>query len=154
MDSAMTTDAKPKGRKPKPARTPLWEGGKPKENKPIVAQAEGVSDKKTPHRWQKGQSGNPEGRPLGARQRYSESMIATFARDFEKHGAKVVQQVREERPADYLKIAASFVPRQVEAEVDLNVTSHEMRVAERAKLIEQYEARMVDVTPKSLEDKG
>ena len=39
-----------------------------------------------------------------------------FAQDFEQHGAEVIEQVRKERPQDYLKVAASLLPKQIETE--------------------------------------
>jgi hypothetical protein len=48
--------------------------------------------------------------------------------------------VRKDRPADYLKIAASFVPRQMEIEAEITGMTHEERVAEREARIVEYEA--------------
>ena len=63
-----------------------------------------------------GQSGNPAGRPKGSRNRHSENFLNAFARDFERHGAAVIETVRKERPQDYLKVAASLLPKQMETE--------------------------------------
>ncbi|MGZ3585313.1 MAG: hypothetical protein ACXVCT_21425 [Ktedonobacterales bacterium] len=62
------------------------------------------------------QSGNPTGRPKGARNRHSENFINAFAQDFERHGSAVIEKVRKERPHDYLKIAASLLTKQSEIE--------------------------------------
>jgi hypothetical protein len=51
----------------------------------------------------------------------------------------VIQKVRKDRPADYLKIAASFVPRQME--VETSGLTHEERLAEREQRIAEYEAQ-------------
>jgi hypothetical protein len=40
-----------------------------------------------------------------------------MASDFKKHGKDVIEKVRAERPADYLKVAAALLPRQQEIEV-------------------------------------
>jgi len=97
--------------------------------------------KKQDHLWKPGQSGNPAGRPKGARSKFSEALVLAFARDFAKHGKAVIEAVRMDRPSDYLKIAASFVPRQMEIEAEVTGLTHEQRVAERERRIAEYEAR-------------
>ena len=53
------------------------------------------------------------------------------------------QKGASERPADYLKIAASLVPRQMEIEADITGPTHEERVAARERMIAEYEAAHV-----------
>jgi hypothetical protein len=79
-----------------------------------------VTDKteKKQGQWQPGQSGNPAGRPKGSRNRHSENFLNAFARDFEQHGAAVIEKVRKERPQDYLKVAAALLPKQMEIETN------------------------------------
>lgn len=67
-----------------------------------------------PWRFQPGQSGNPRGRPKGARSRLSEAFLEKLAADFEENGEGVIIKVRAEKPADYLKVVASLLPKQVE----------------------------------------
>jgi hypothetical protein len=59
------------------------------------------------------------GRPKGARSRFSENFLEAFAADFERHGAAVIEKVRNTRPGLYLRIAADLLPK--EATLDLNV---------------------------------
>jgi hypothetical protein len=56
--------------------------------------------------------GNP-GKPLGARNKLAERVLDTFLRDFEQYGAVALVKVREERPADYWRIATQLLPQQV-----------------------------------------
>ena len=58
-----------------------------------------------------GQSGNPFGRPRGARDKLGTAVVQAFAQDFHVHGAKVIAKVRRDRPHDYLKIVASMIPK-------------------------------------------
>lgn len=61
--------------------------------------------------WQPGQSGNPAGRPKGARCRFSERFVSDFLADWEQHGAEVIKKVREEKPDVYLRTAAAILPK-------------------------------------------
>jgi Family of unknown function (DUF5681) len=67
-----------------------------------------------PHRFQRGESGNPAGRPKGARSKLSDAFLKALADDFLEHGEGVIQKVRAERPHDYLKIIASSLPKQID----------------------------------------
>jgi hypothetical protein len=58
-----------------------------------------------------GQSGNPLGRPRGARDKLGSAFVHALAQDFDVHGAKVIAKVRRDRPHDYLKIVASTIPK-------------------------------------------
>lgn len=68
--------------------------------------------------FQKGQSGNPKGRPKGARQKLTEAFIKALSVDFCKHGKKTLETVRKDDPAAYCKIVAQLVPKEVEATID------------------------------------
>lgn len=63
-----------------------------------------------------GQSGNPAGRPKGARVRFSEKFIEALAQDFENHGQTAIVTCRGERPAEYLRICAAIVPKSMVGE--------------------------------------
>ena len=62
-------------------------------------------------RFRPGQSGNPAGRPKGARHRLSECFIHALADDFAEHGADVIRQVRDSDPTAYLAIIARVLPK-------------------------------------------
>jgi hypothetical protein len=66
--------------------------------------------------WKPGVSANPAGRPIGARVKLTEKYMVALAADFEKHGARVIREVRETDPSTYLRVIASLVPKQLEVD--------------------------------------
>lgn len=73
--------------------------------------------KKAPGKpFQKGQSGNPNGRPKGSRNKLGEDFVQKLQEDFSQHGAEVIEQVRAEKPDVYLKVISQILPK------DVNVT--------------------------------
>jgi hypothetical protein len=65
-----------------------------------------------------GQSGNPGGRAVNARNRITAKFLNDLADDYEEHGVDVIRQVREDKPERYLMIVASLLP----TKVDLTAT--------------------------------
>jgi hypothetical protein len=65
--------------------------------------------------FQPGQSGNPAGRPPGAKDKISRAFLEAISNDFETNGVTVIEKVRAEKPEAYLKIVADLVPK------DMNV---------------------------------
>jgi len=63
-----------------------------------------------------GQSGNPAGRPKGARSKLSESFLKALSDDFSSNGIEVIEKVRNDRPHEYLKIVAAVLPKQMQLE--------------------------------------
>lgn len=64
--------------------------------------------------WKPGQSGNPNGRPKGLRDKLHADFIRAIADDFAKHGVATVEKVRVTLPGLYIKVVADLLPQQVE----------------------------------------
>lgn len=69
--------------------------------------------------WEPGQSGNPAGRPKGSRSKLGEAFLTDLLEDWQANGKAAIQKTREEKPADYVKVVASILPKQVEIKEDL-----------------------------------
>jgi hypothetical protein len=63
-------------------------------------------------------NGNAAGRPKGSKHKLSEEFIAALCADFEKNGKDVIEKVRTDKPADYLRIVASLVPKELNLNSD------------------------------------
>lgn len=70
-------------------------------------------------RFVPGTSGNPAGKPKGARTKLGEQFLSALQEDFQAHGVEAIKVVREERPQDYIKVIASLMPK----DLNLNVNS-------------------------------
>jgi hypothetical protein len=63
--------------------------------------------------FQPGQSGNPAGRRLAARDRLSKAFITALADSFDKKGKRVIDQLADTDPAAYARLCASLLPKEV-----------------------------------------
>ena len=65
--------------------------------------------------WQKGQSGNPAGRPKGARNLLSESVLKELISHWEENGLDAIDRTCKEQPAAYLRAVLSLVTKRLDS---------------------------------------
>jgi hypothetical protein len=88
-------------------------------------------------RFLTGKNGGP-GPPKGSRNNLSEDFVADLQADWSANRRGVLGRVRQDRPEAYLKVVASLIPRQIEAEVTTETS--EYRLEKLADKLADYEA--------------
>jgi Family of unknown function (DUF5681) len=104
-------------------------GGAKMKQKPSTVTKRAVPKQLTP--WQPGQSGNPHGRPKGARNKLTTEFFEHFYATWQKHGATALEKVAETHPRDFVRVAAMLMPKEFELKTPLD----DMTDAELADLI-------------------
>lgn len=79
-----------------------------------MANPNGNPDTLTAPRFKPSESGNPGGKPAGARNRLTRQFLNALADDFEEHGKAAIEQAREKDPMGYVKAIGALMPKQIE----------------------------------------
>lgn len=72
----------------------------------------------TPSSWKPGQSGNPAGRPPGARSLLADAFWRDLHAAWQKRGAKAISQLSD---AELAKLAIQAAPREVKMDADVRL---------------------------------
>jgi hypothetical protein len=67
-----------------------------------------------------GQSGNPKGRPKGARNRLGTQFLEALEADFNQFGPQAIVLVRERKPDIYIRVVAGLLPKEANINVEAN----------------------------------
>jgi hypothetical protein len=79
--------------------------------------------------FKKGQAANPGGKPVGSRNRLQGDFLRDLAEDFAQHGKAAITKTRTQQPAQYLKIVASLMPKELEIKRPLEDLSDDDLIA-------------------------
>lgn len=108
----------------------------------MAKKPQGRPEKQTPDqdgkgRFLPGNNGGP-GRPKGSRNKLGEAFIQDFYADWEDHGADAIRTMREERPHEYVKVAASLLPKEFKIETVSELSDDQLnaRIRQLADIIE------------------
>jgi len=73
------------------------------------------------HLWKPGQSGNPAGRPVGARQKIEESFLESLRKKWAAEGDAIVDRVAMNNPEKILEVMARVLPKELAVTVQQTV---------------------------------
>ena len=90
--------------KQKPVRGALADKAAPKQLEPFC--------------FRPGQSGNPKGRPKGARNRLGTQFLEALEADFNQFGPQAIALVREKKPEVYMRVVADLMPKEANINVE------------------------------------
>ena len=65
-----------------------------------------------------GESGNPKGRPKGARNRLGTQFLEALEADFNQFGSQAIALVREKKPEVYMRVVADLLPKEANINVE------------------------------------
>ncbi len=100
---------------------------KAKSRSETARPAASIANLKPP--FQPGQSGNPGGKPVNARNQITRKFLEVLAADFEENGKKAIVQARESDPMGYVRAVAGLLPKEFVIERPLEQLSDEELVA-------------------------
>ena len=96
------------------------------------------------------------GRKLGSRSKLAEAFIADCYENWLQHGAAAIEKVRQTRPAQYLQVMASILPKDVNVSVSAveAMTDDELDATIRKLLTGPDMAELIDEVQRNQEFEG
>ena len=92
---------------------------RPKRKPVLGALADKAAPKQLePFCFKPGQSGNPKGRPKGARNRLGTQFLEALEADFNQFGPQAIALVREKKPEVYMRVVADLLPKEANINIE------------------------------------
>ena len=70
--------------------------------------------------WEPGQSGNPAGRPKGARVKFGEDFVVEFAAHWKEHGLDALNGLYAKSKEAYCKVAVALLPKLIDVRGEID----------------------------------
>lgn len=104
----------------------------------MAKKPEATGDQQADTKFKPGQSGNPNGRPKGSRNKLAEDFIQALHDDFQTEGVAAIQQMRGSDPGAYVRVIAGLLPKEFKIETTSDLTDEQLdaRIRQLAGLIE------------------
>jgi hypothetical protein len=81
--------------------------------------------------WRAGESGNPSGRPKGARNKLTEDFLSDVLDQWQVSGKQAIVDMIAEKPGDFVKMVAGLVPKEATLNVNNTDDLSDAELAER-----------------------
>jgi hypothetical protein len=96
------------------------------------------TEKKQPHRWKKGQSGNPRGRKVGSRNKLRDEFFIHLSNAWTKYGEAALMTCAMTTPTEFCRMVAHLMPRDVEIAVTQSIKLERMPTSELRAILARY----------------
>lgn len=120
----------------------------------VYTTAKGVS---TPRRlpaalaanlWQPGKTANPNGRPVGSRQKLTDKFIKDLASHYDREGMRAIERVAEDNPFGYLQIVCRLLPKDthltISTDLSASLPPEQLKRIAEAWMISQQEESVLE----------
>lgn len=98
-----------------------------------MADTENTDAKQKPWLFKPGQSGNPAGKPKGAKHRLQEDFVKDVQAAWEAKGAEAITMMIADKPGDFVKMVASLMPKEATLNINDNSEMTDDELAERVR---------------------
>ena len=94
--------------------------------------------KKKSTKFQPGQSGNPKGRPMGSRNKLSETFVTDLAELWDEQGFAILQRVADEHPEKLMAAMVQVLPKDFQVTVDQQNVKWVINASPKELTVEQW----------------
>ena len=95
--------------------------------------------------WEKGQSGNPKGKPKGCRHMLTDTFYRDLLKAWNEHGEAAIMAALAESPLGFCKIIASLMPREDQHTIEISLQNVIEQAEQR---IEHIKRPVIDLQPR------